>query len=398
MDSVRDIRSLRSSSRLAGCARGAAILGLLFTFIFCGAESYADSSCSATNSNGDQSCSVSCPTGQSASCSQASGSSTPSCSCSGSSDVDSLMKGFKRNTVRAAISKSGAALKLSAHVAAPLAPPSVEETNVIEVINTKLAQLGDKHLADSCTTVTPACPLRHCPPNSEDYCDPYDRPCPPSHEVCTPVIGKLTVATPLTVIKGPSVELGNINWSDIPTDVFAGHAHFANCTTTEQSDQVSYQVTTVSGVTITKTKALETGRTETTNINGKVSFGGVEIGGSDSITVSTKTSYTDANSENHSTQQQIQIQKPIKYPAGTVVDATYQSIRYDVPIPFSGTVVVDAALNPNLTGNNSLSTVMPSEQDRTFQFAGFVTDASLIDDASQIQQRKPTPQECPSTQ
>lgn len=55
------------------------ILTLLILFSF---YAQAQSSCSATNTNGDQNCSINCPVGQAAICQNATGSSTPTCSCS----------------------------------------------------------------------------------------------------------------------------------------------------------------------------------------------------------------------------------------------------------------------------------------------------------------------------
>ena len=59
------------------------LLGLAISVCASQPPALADSSCSATNSNGDKKCSITCPSGQSASCSDATGSNPPDCHCSG---------------------------------------------------------------------------------------------------------------------------------------------------------------------------------------------------------------------------------------------------------------------------------------------------------------------------
>lgn len=60
------------------------LIASLFLFCF---YAQAQSSCSATNSNGDQNCNISCPDGKAAICQNATGSSTPTCSCSAHSAI-----------------------------------------------------------------------------------------------------------------------------------------------------------------------------------------------------------------------------------------------------------------------------------------------------------------------
>ena len=65
------------------------IIATLFVFQT-SQHAVADASCSATNENGDQTCSISCPSGQSAICTNATTSNAPSCSCSGTLDSSHL--------------------------------------------------------------------------------------------------------------------------------------------------------------------------------------------------------------------------------------------------------------------------------------------------------------------
>jgi hypothetical protein len=62
---------------------------VLLTYLFQPPAS-ADSSCSATSSNGDKKCSITCPAGQSAVCSDSTGSTPPDCHCSGTQSRSNL--------------------------------------------------------------------------------------------------------------------------------------------------------------------------------------------------------------------------------------------------------------------------------------------------------------------
>lgn len=116
----------------------------------------SQSSCSATNDNGDQRCSISCQAGQSASCSDASGSGVPSCTCTGVSDGDPNSSAFsvlQSHVLQSDVSKKDVSNddKPSDDDIPPPPPPSpIEITDLISVINAKLGTLSDYHLRDSC--------------------------------------------------------------------------------------------------------------------------------------------------------------------------------------------------------------------------------------------------------
>ena len=57
------------------------VLGVLLGLFLMSSVSWAGSSCSATNDNGDAQCSITCSEGQAAQCSNATGSGTPTCEC-----------------------------------------------------------------------------------------------------------------------------------------------------------------------------------------------------------------------------------------------------------------------------------------------------------------------------
>lgn len=230
--------------------------------------------------------------------------------------------------------------------------------------------------------------MKHCPPHSEDFCDPYDRICPPK-AVCSPVHGKLSVGSPLLTVKGPTVSLGGVNWKDIPTDVFSAEGRYINCSSEKQGDTLQHQVSMSVGTTVTKTKVVETGSTETVAISGEVKFSDqFKVGGSSSLSFNTKTSISNAEAENNTSQKSYNISKPVVVPPMSEVTISHSVIQYTVPIPFSGSIVVDGKLQPNLEGLGQLSAVLPSEKERTFEFAGIINEASLIDYQTVVHQKK----------
>src|SRR5579872_5222298 len=108
------------------------VLGLIWS-----ATVRADSNCSATNTNGDQTCSISCPAGQSAQCTQGIGSNSPTCECLGTPDPPAHLKngGWKL-----------AEKKRFVPLENKDAPPQIL-TNVPAVLNAKLATMRDYHLS-----------------------------------------------------------------------------------------------------------------------------------------------------------------------------------------------------------------------------------------------------------
>ena len=66
----------------------------------------------------------------------------------------------------------------------------------------------------------------------------------------------------------------------------------------------------------------------------------------------------------------------------------------DIPVQFSGHITVDAPISKNDEGIRLASQLIPSENERTFPFAGVVTD-SISGDEEVLSTTKPlTPEQC----
>jgi hypothetical protein len=312
----------------------------------------AQSSCSATNENNDQRCSVDCSAGQSASCSDASGSNTPSCSCSGIPAAAKVKNGRFKLLDNAMITFADA----------DVAPSPVQNTDLLSVINSKLGSLKDYHLADSChTEIDQACALQIQTafgtfiggPGATAFNESVLRQniqirC--KRDICQPVNGKLTIQVPLIVSGGPTVKIGQPNWKDIPSDVNMHHQTYTNCSDAQQSDSFQHSITRTVGQQITKTKALTTGSSQVVQISGSVDIKALKLGGTDTLSVSTQTQITDANQESHTDQKIDSITLPLVVPAMSLMEIRHSFIQYSVPIPFTGTITVDGQVRSNLSG------------------------------------------------
>jgi len=363
----------------------------------------AQSSCSATNDNQDQNCSISCPAGQAAQCSNGVASSPPSCTCSGvpegifasNSRIRWMGKsGFisaTEKTLRMAGAREPMALK-------QLAPgPTIETTNVIDVINSKLSSLPDHHISDSCHLepangpgVGPIVPFPGLPPIFQHVMQ-FKR-------VCQPVNGKLSVLSPLLVTDGPTVKIGTPNWANIPADVYEQHATYTNCSAAQQSESFQHSVVMTVGETIANTHALMTGSSQSISVNGGLHVGIVSFGASASLAVNTQTTLSDTDTHSQSQQETNSVTLPLIVPAMTRITLSHAFIQYQVPIPFTGFVTVDGSVSQNLDGVSHLSQILPSAADRTFSFAGQVTDSTLIDANTTTTSKTLTQQDCASQQ
>jgi len=353
---------------------------------FCSAEMKADSECSATNDNGDQTCSISCPAGQAATCSNGVGSSPPTCYCAGTPE-GALKKNFGLSLLD---SKRFDALDQ------PPKHPALENTNVIEVVNAKLATLPSHHITDVCHLEVRSAPTggpggEFGPPEGR----PDHPPRPPvTTKVCQPVVGKLTIQPPLIVVVAPVVSVSEPNWKDIPTDVFMQHATYHNCSSAAQSQTFQHNQQLSVGDTVTKTKALQTGSSQSISIHAGFKVKILDFSGTDTLTVNTQATVTDTNTETHTEQQQNSVTVPLNVPAMTDLQIRHSFVQYRVPVPFTGVAILDAQIAPNLDGIVRLSQVLPNEADRKFEFAGVVSNSTLVDAATATSERKLTAPDC----
>jgi len=333
-------------------------------FFFC-TGAIADSYCEATNTDGSGRCSVSCPDGQSAQCTDGTGASTPTCICSGTNAT-----GKKSDKV----------------APKPLTfASSLDNTNLIDVVNGKLAQLPLHHLSDSCHEETDRtkCTIQEtCHGGIEHGGGCTEHEVCKMKQVCMPVMGHLTVAPPLIVVEGPHVALSTTPLDNVPTSTALKTGRWNNCSSVEQSDTFTHSDTFVVGTTVNKTKTIGTGKAETTSVSGKVSFSyagiGGDVGASKTATVSSSITYSDATTESFTHTTTDTDQKMVRVPPKAAVEYTHYFIQLHVPVPFTGSAVVDGQLSHNMDGLNLLSQVLPTVGDRTFPFAGSIVDSNQI--------------------
>lgn len=341
-------------------------------------------SCSATNEKNDKRCSVSCSQGQTASCTDVSDSNDPTCYCTGVPSTPSAVG------TRFAL-KNG---KVFEPVTDHQEEVPVETTDVVSVIDQKLSQLPDHHLRQECHPVQSG---TYCLPPPCCGRQPHLAPlgCVPTYtNVCQQVYGKLTVQPPLIVVSGPTVTLGNVNWNDIPSDFFPGRGIYTNCQSLVQDEQFSHTEAMMIGDTVTKTKTLSTGSSQSSSISGSIKIGPINVGDQQTLTISTQSSITDSNAENHTKSTSETVTVPWHIAAMTESTIQHTIILYHVPVPFTGTVAVDGQISQNLDGIHLLSQLLPSESDRTFDFAGTIGDATLMGTAVKTTEKKLTAADC----
>lgn len=380
---------------------------LMASLGLCAAAVHAQSSCSATNDNQDASCSISCEVGQAAVCRNGTGSSTPTCECTGSS-IDIFRKSIANVTTGADKGQPQIASTASTVNTTPV--QRLEQTNVLDVINQRLAKLQDFELGRQCRQVQDGqiCrPIRTCvlsvpnkPPTMMSGMHCGETCLPRYKEVCTTVVGKLTATTPLLLQSEPQVTIKEPNWSDIPSQVIGYRESYNNCSDVEQGKTFKHSTVSKAGTRITKSKVLRTGETNGLTINAKVTFKVAdiagEVGGSTSRTVAHEVVVTDAKEEFFDETVSLEETMPVRVPPMSLVTVDHSWVRREGPIPFQGFAVLDAPLTTNLSGKTFVSQVLPSQGDRTFPFEGTVHFAFHAEGKTSLVQRKLTPAECGS--
>lgn len=339
----------------------------------------SQSSCTAYNEEGGT-CSISCAEGQAATCYNASGANAPLCSCQSNSISKRLHKADQFIPL---------VFRLESASSKFLNSDPVQTLNVPDSVNAKLAGLSNHHLRDDCVWVED--PPHERPdtghfgggggPNhggmAVNSIVTYSAPSS-GHTVCHPVYGKLTVILPLIVISGPTGTLHEPDWNHIPSDVSIERFSNRNCTPLPQIETLRHSVTETEGYSISNTRTLETGSSNTVSLNGSFKIGIVGFGGSDSITVNSRSSISDTNTQNQTIQHTEDNAFNLQYAAMNLTEGTHTVSQYHVPVPFDGTITVDGGVTPNLDGITRLSQLLPSEADRTFSFAGRRTGRGAV--------------------
>lgn len=360
----------------------------IFLSVLLSGPALSQSSCSATNDNGDATCSISCPVGQSAECRNGTGSSSPECGCSGESQLVSIFIPRPDSTGTLAF-----------------APSSLEHTNVLQSINAKLAGLRDYALRKTCSRerVGRECRDESCgvfsSGESRDIREQF-LPCQNPRvcydvfdTICRNVTGKLTSSPSFTIEIPPSVVVEEPNWKDIPTEILGYRETYINCTSLKQSISFRHGETVRTGRKASKTKAIATNDRIDVKVEYKLAKDlGPSIGGGYSY--SKTVTITDLNEESEEETRPLEKVIPLDIASGTQVVMDHQWIRREVPIFFNGRVTLDSAIEKNLEGIHRASQVLKNTADRTFEFSGVIQHSLLLEGKTRVIETKMTEGEC----
>lgn len=366
--------------------------GLIFLG-FLSLDVYAGSSCSATNPDINESCSISCDTGESATCYDTSGGNSPSCRCE--TDPGHYPEG---------------SLKITKYVARKLSsvsPETIERTNVLTVVNTKISPFIF-HIKDLCRNVKVAEECTHrlfggipgCPHELSGQKNESQKPMKCSGEPicrsifenqCSAVNSALTAVPPFIVEREPEVVVSEPNWKEIP-DYYVGlKQSYRNCTKVQQSITYKHSASLKEGSRISKTKVLET----TNGISAKLDFKFGDFGGAGvSTSLSTRVSITNIDEESNELVRAFEETLPLVIPARTKVTLNHFFIQRTVKVPFTGKVTLDSAVSENVSGIKLLSSILKDPKDRTFYFSGYVTDAMVHQTDTTVESKDLTEEEC----
>lgn len=343
-------------------------------------------SCSASNDAGD-SCSIDCAVGQSAACSNATGASSPTCECKG--DPSGLTF-----------------LKLGSGVKA-LSSSEKLETDVVSVVNAKLATLPAAHLRNSCRQVEngQACRERRyrCvlggastssvvrDPIREpmiDWC--YESICHPTYAtVCDPVMGSLSSTGQFTVEVAPKVQVQEPNWNDVPIGYFGLRAKYRNCNPEKQTMEFSHVRRFTVGSKLSKTKTIKSNQ----EISASVGFEFV-VKGNVAAKFNKEISLGSAEETSEQREETFTYREVVNIPPMHYVEYRHEFGQKSVDILYSGVVQLDGPLEANMAGVQLLSQALTKPDDRVFEFAGVVSDAQVYDALTDNRATKLSEAEC----
>lgn len=359
-------------------------------FLISNAFPVGANSCSATNEVGD-SCSISCPVGQSASCMNGVGVNPPRCECSGT----------PTNII---IPLDGGTTVMSGAASADAGETIFAQTDIVAVVNARLATLRDYQIDERCERVvvgmecnTPPCgvqlgvgdgtmgastlvsdaPLHMCPTTCWNI---YAMQ-------CSPVMGKLSIAGAVQVVGEPTVAVEPPNWEGIPRKQLGVRKAFNNCSSEKQSYLFSHSQNVTVGAKVAKLKTVTAG----VQIGAKVGFsygGAPGFGGSGEVTTqfSRSVSVSDSNEETYQENRTLAFQDTINVPSMRKQTMVHFWTLLDVPVRFSGTVTVDAPVNGHRESVTMLSQLLPDASDRTFEFEGIVLETIVADATTDIRE------------
>jgi hypothetical protein len=351
------------------------IMAAAFLFSILSTSVHA-SSCSATNDSGGM-CSIDCPAGQSAQCTNGTGSSSPVCECEGSAN-------FKPKFTTLKVDPKIGTLSTGAD--------KLTETDLLSVVNAKLAALPAAHLSDRCGQV----------PDGGQICHDHWYPCvfsatktqslapgdaviqfqrclesvcsPTYKNVCNPVMGTLTSNGVFVKETEAKVQIVEPNWDDIPTSFFGLKATYNNCNPKDQSFSFTQNVKLTVGSKLTKTQSIKSSQ----EISASVGFE-YSVKGSVAAKFSREINVGSAEEASDQTEQSFSYQETVNVPAMHRVVYTHEFAQKNVDIRYIGNIQVTGGVSPNLSGVQSLAEALPNPADRMFSFAGIVSNSTVYE-------------------
>jgi hypothetical protein len=69
-------------------------------------------------------------------------------------------------------------------------------------------------------------------------------------------------------------------------------------------------------------------------------------------------------------------------------------VQFNIPVPFTGKVTIDGQLVTNMENAAKLSDVLANESDRTFSFAGVITDTTGVNYQTVTNEKKLAASDC----
>jgi hypothetical protein len=207
------------------------------------------------------------------------------------------------------------------------------------------------------------------------------------------VNGKLQSIAPYTPEKDPEVTVTEPNWKAIPSEALGYRETYTNCTSLQQSITFKHTESSKIGSKVTKTASIS----NTEKIDAKIDFKFTDSFSSGLTASFSKTvTLTDTNEQNYEENKTLDFTIPLTIAPQTRVSMDHRWIRRETPIPFNGSVIIDSGIITNRENILRLSQALPSAADRIFNFAGFVTNSTLLEGETKVFETKLSSAECSS--
>lgn len=341
-------------------------------------------SCSAKNDIGDT-CNIDCPIGSSASCANATGAGSPTCSCNYDLNSEFKIESSTPSTEKPLLNGI-----------------KIIQTSPSELLNNLLASKGNKVLDVVCRQV-PDGPA-HCRPSRKIPCfagqieknDGVHTMCFEPGECfqktkteCSNVIGKLSISGDPIMDNRSEVKVEQPTWNGIPDTVRAVKLKYLNCSSEVQKQEYEYNKTVSSGSRVQMTKAI----TDKMGIEVNVGFNFV-VSGSQKITYNHDISVSDVKEQSNMTSTTFREKHMFDLPKMSVSDITIRTLQATIPVQFSGNIVFDALVIKNAESLKLVSQLIPDPLERALEYAGFIYNATQINDEISVISRPVVFEDC----